>query len=157
MESGHMYEVEMKVGWVELNSCLSYWKINRQCLRWTKSGSIYRESECPRDFVTPWTVPGILQARILEWVAYPFSSGSSQPSYWTRVSCIAGGFFTTWATREAWKYLYTHVIQSYGDKYQRNHLLITESSYLRGPGKQGKQWHFWYMAIWFFKLYKALV
>ena len=34
-------------------------------------------------------------ARILEWVAYPFSSGSSQPRNWTRVSCIAGGFFTT--------------------------------------------------------------
>ena len=35
--------------------------------------------------------------RILEWVAYPFSSGSSQPRNRTRVSCIAGGFFTNWA------------------------------------------------------------
>ena len=34
--------------------------------------------------------------RILEWVAYPFSSGSSQPRNWTGVSCIAGGFFTNW-------------------------------------------------------------
>ena len=41
--------------------------------------------------------------RILEWVPYPFSSGSSQPRDWTRVSCIAGGFFTNWATREALK------------------------------------------------------
>ena len=39
--------------------------------------------------------------RILEWVAYPFSSGSSQPRNWTEVSCIAGGFFTNWAIREA--------------------------------------------------------
>ena len=39
--------------------------------------------------------------RILEWVAYLFSSGSSQPRNWTRVSCIAGGFFTNWAIREA--------------------------------------------------------
>ena len=39
--------------------------------------------------------------RILEWVAYPFSSGSSQPRDPTRVSYIAGGFFTSWATREA--------------------------------------------------------
>ena len=39
--------------------------------------------------------------RILEWVAYPFSSGSSQPRNRTRVSCIAGGFFTNWAVREA--------------------------------------------------------
>ena len=38
--------------------------------------------------------------RILEWVAYPFSNGSSQPRNWTRVSCIAGGFFTNWATSE---------------------------------------------------------
>jgi len=38
--------------------------------------------------------------RILEWVAYPFSRGSSQPRNWTRVSCIAGGFFTNWAIRE---------------------------------------------------------
>ena len=39
--------------------------------------------------------------RILEWVAYPFSSRSSQPRNWTGVSCIAGGFFTSWAIRKA--------------------------------------------------------
>ena len=39
--------------------------------------------------------------RILEWVAYPFSRGSSWPRNWTGVSCIAGKFFTNWATREA--------------------------------------------------------
>ena len=38
--------------------------------------------------------------RILEWVTYPFSRGSSQPRNRTRVSCIAGGFFTSWATRD---------------------------------------------------------
>ena len=42
--------------------------------------------------------------RILEWVAYPFSSGSSRPRNLTRVSCIAGGFFTNWATREAGRF-----------------------------------------------------
>ena len=41
------------------------------------------------------TVHGILQARILEWVAFPFSRGSSQPRYQTQVSGIAGGFFTS--------------------------------------------------------------
>ena len=45
---------------------------------------------------------GILQARLLEWVATPSSGGSSQPRNQTQVSCIAGRFFTTWATREAW-------------------------------------------------------
>ena len=39
--------------------------------------------------------------RTLEWVAYPFSSGSSQPRNLTGVSCIAGRFFTNWAIREA--------------------------------------------------------
>ena len=38
--------------------------------------------------------------RTLEWVAYTFSRGSSQLRNWTRVSCIAGRFFTSWATRE---------------------------------------------------------
>ena len=42
--------------------------------------------------------------RILEWVAYPFSSRSSRPRNWTGVSCIAGGFFPNWAIREAWKW-----------------------------------------------------
>ena len=39
--------------------------------------------------------------RILEWVAYHFSRGYSPSRKWTRVSCIAGGFFTSWATRES--------------------------------------------------------
>ena len=48
------------------------------------------------------SVHGILQARILEWVAIPFSRGSSWPRDWTWVPCIAGRFFTIWATREAY-------------------------------------------------------
>ena len=47
------------------------------------------------------SVLGILQARILEWVAIPFSRGSSRSRDQTQVSCIAGGFFTNWAIREA--------------------------------------------------------
>ena len=50
------------------------------------------------------TVHGILQARILEWVAVPFSRGSSQPRDRTQVSHIAGRFFTSRATREAQEY-----------------------------------------------------
>ena len=57
---------------------------------------------CVRIFVTPWAaVHGILPTRILEWGAFPFSRGSSQPRDQTQVSCIAGGFFTSWAIREA--------------------------------------------------------
>ena len=46
-------------------------------------------------------VHGIRQARILEWVAFPFSRGFSQPRDQTQVSLTAGGFITSWATREA--------------------------------------------------------
>ena len=48
-----------------------------------------------------YTVHGIFQARLLEWVAIPFSSGSSQPRDRTQVSLIAGGLFTSRATGEA--------------------------------------------------------
>ena len=73
---------------------------------------------------TPWTVThqaplsmGFLQARILEWVAIPFSRGSSQPRDQTRVSRFAGRFFTIWAIREAdpvelctsWQLSVTHI------------------------------------------------
>ena len=47
------------------------------------------------------TVHGILQARILKWVAFPFSRASSWPRNQTRVFCIAGRFFTNWGMREA--------------------------------------------------------
>ena len=59
-------------------------------------------------FVIPWTAArqaplsmGIIQARILEWIAMPSSSGSSQPRDRTQVSHIADRFFTIWTTREA--------------------------------------------------------
>ena len=48
-----------------------------------------------------YTVHGILQARILEWVAFPFSKGSSQGRDQTQVICTAGRFLTSWTTREA--------------------------------------------------------
>ena len=55
----------------------------------------------PMDCSLPGSsVHGILQARILEWVAVPFFSGSSQPEGWIQVSRFAGEFFTVWATRE---------------------------------------------------------
>ena len=57
-------------------------------------------------FATPWTVacqaPLSMEfSRVLEWLAIPFSRGSSHPRDWIQVSCIAGGFFTMWATKEA--------------------------------------------------------
>ena len=61
-------------------------------------------------------VCGILQPRILEWVATFFSRGSSQSRDWTWVSCFAGRFFTIWASREALHGYYTTI--------KGNHLLI---------------------------------
>ena len=62
-------------------------------VKWSESRSVVSNSL--------WLVHGILQARILEWVAFLFSRGSSQPRNRTGVSCIAGGFFTNWAIRKA--------------------------------------------------------
>ena len=45
------------------------------------------------------SVRGVFPARILGWIAIPFSRGSSWPRDRSRVSCIAGGFFPIWATR----------------------------------------------------------
>ena len=66
----------------------------------------YRTALVTQSCLTLWdppgsSVPGILQTRILEWVAIPSSKGSSQPRDWMQVSCTAGRFFTVWATREA--------------------------------------------------------
>ena len=56
----------------------------------------------PMDCSLPGSsIHGILQARILDWVAIPFSRGSSWFRDWTQVSCITGRFFTIWASREA--------------------------------------------------------
>ena len=66
-------------------------------------------------FVTPCTVDhraplsrGLLQARTLEWVAIPFSRGSSWPRDRTLVSCMAGRLFTVWAPRKAQKAILLH-------------------------------------------------
>ena len=56
----------------------------------------------PADGSTPGSsVHGLSQAGLLDWVAIPFSRGSSLPRDWTWVSGIAGELFTAWATREA--------------------------------------------------------
>ena len=60
------------------------------------------------------SVHGILQARILEWVAIPFSRESSWPRNWTQVLCTVGWFFSVWATREAqlsWNQASKHLLR----------------------------------------------
>ena len=57
-------------------------------------GKGYPLQDCGQQNSMDCIVLGILQARILEWVPFPFSKGSSQPRDQTQVSHIAGGFFT---------------------------------------------------------------
>ena len=81
-----------------------------------------------------YTVHGTLQAGILQWVAFPFSTGSSQPRNRTRVFCIAGRSFTNWAIREVsqqeWGQIHNQLktpgLQSerLGFKFHLFHLLI---------------------------------
>ena len=82
------------------------WKLLIQkdtCLPWSevKWSELQVAKLCPALWPHALYSLGILQARILEWVAFPFSRGSSQPRDRTQASHIAGRFFTSWATREA--------------------------------------------------------
>ena len=91
--------------WTKITT--SCWTTNdRQMLKWSE---VKVTQSCPTlchpmDYrVHGIIVHGILLARILEWVAFPFSRGSSQPRDQTQVSHIAGRFFTSWGSREAQK------------------------------------------------------
>ena len=92
--------------WRFKNWSLVYLKcMNFRCTaKWfnyaSASHSVVSNSLRPQDY----TVHGILQARILELAAFPFSRGSSKSRDRTQISCIAGGFFTSGATREAQEY-----------------------------------------------------
>ena len=75
--------------------------LQAKCESESVSRSVMSDSEHHGDCSLPgFSVHEILQARILEWIAMPFSRGSAQPRDWTQVSCIMGGFFTLWATSE---------------------------------------------------------
>ena len=76
------------------------WGISLICLKVKVKAALSRAWH----FASQWTVHGILQDRIPEWVAYPFSKGSPQLRDQTQVFYIAGRFFTSWATREAQDY-----------------------------------------------------
>ena len=78
--------------------------VNKNFCSWSTQCAVHSRSAVS-DSAPLWTVArqaplsmGILQTRILEWVAMPSSRGSSQPKDQTQVSCTAGRFFTIWAT-----------------------------------------------------------
>ena len=82
-------------------------------IKWSENHSDVSDSLRPDPM--DHTVHGILKVRILEWVAFPFSNGSSQPRDQTQVSHIAGRILTNWATREAQEYWSGQPIPSPGD------------------------------------------
>ena len=106
-----------------LNVLIAHTHINGNCVRWwmwsfyygnhlaTYEVKVLVAQSCltlwdPMDCSPPGSfVHGILQARILEWVAILFSRRSPRPRDQTRVSCMSGRFFTIWATREAATYM----------------------------------------------------
>ena len=91
----------------------------------SESGSVVSDSLQPRGLSPPgFSVHGILQARILQWVAIPFCRGSSQPRDRTEVSCLSGRFFTIWATREASKKLTSYSVCLSEDTFTRIPFII---------------------------------
>ena len=72
------------------------WELDHKESCERESNSVLSNSLWPHGLLI---VHGLLQARVLEWVAFPFSRGSSQPRDWTQVSCIIGGLFTSWALK----------------------------------------------------------
>ena len=103
MFSSEMYDVQYINR--SLNQCIpGAYKILNQ------SRSVVFDSLRPNG-----TVHGILQARILEWAAVPFSRGSSQPRDGTQVSSIVGRFFTSWVTREVQEYWTRYPLPSPAD------------------------------------------
>ena len=94
-----MWELDHKEGWVLKNWCFWIVVLEKVKVKITQS---CRTLWDPMDCSLPGScVREILQARVLEWVAYPFSRGSSWCRIRTSISCIAGRFFTPWATRGA--------------------------------------------------------
>ena len=133
-------------------------KIKKQCNVWKVK--VLVTQLCPTLFNPLYCSPpgsfvhGILQARILRWVAYPFSRGSSQPRDQTWVSYTAGRFFTIWATWEAQGNVYVyqipilytmHILQFYVNYASVNHVwmwgLGCEESWVM------KNWCFWTVVL----------
>ena len=120
-EAHHLWKMgeEWKCIWLhnqKHSSSLTYrqmfcvvWFEHSNCLHITVNVLMKRKVEVTQSCLTlcdpmDCTVHGILQGRILEWVDFPFSRGSSKPRDRTQVSHIADGFFTSWTTREAQEY-----------------------------------------------------
>ena len=92
----HLHKVLEQAMEIRMVVASGVWRVG-----WERpEGTFWRWCEVKWKSFSPidYTIHVILQSRILERVAIPFSRASSQSRDWTRLSCIAGGFFTSWAT-----------------------------------------------------------
>ena len=103
---------------------------------------------CPTScHLIDYTLHGILQARILEWLAIPFSRESFQPRDQTQVSHIAGRFFISWATREAPK-LTTYQKNCHFEESSSLILLNNNESFFDWIMTCNKKWTVYYHQPW---------
>ena len=86
------------------------------------------------------SVRGILQARILEWIAISFSRGSSWPRDWSWVSCIASRFFYHWATRETLNNFKVYLCTSYYTKSTVERRLQVQTSKCQSFQEASGEW-----------------
>ena len=93
-------------GWISLQSKGLSRVFSNTTVKWSEVSQSCPTLCDPIDCCLPGSsIHGIFQARVLEWVAISFSTGSSWPKDWTLVSYIPGRHFNLWATREAHIYL----------------------------------------------------
>ena len=103
--------IEFYIGFI--NFLLSYYNRSQKCI---ESVLVTQSclTVCDPTVCSPLgsSVHGISQARMLEWVAIPFSRGSSQPRDQTQVSCIAGEFLAIWATGKPPKWIFINALKT---------------------------------------------
>ena len=103
--------IEFYIGFI--NFLLSYYNRSQKCI---ESVLVAQSclTVCNPTVCSPLdsSVHGISQARILEWVAIPFSRGSSQPRDQTQVSCIGGEFLAIWATGKPPKWIFFNALKT---------------------------------------------
>ena len=98
---------------------------------WKKGPSVVSDSLRPMDCSLPGSsVHGIFQVRILEWVAISFSRRSSQSRDRTQVSCIAGGFVTTWAMKEDQENIRVQLFQIVRKEYYKKLIYKFEDDHM---------------------------
>ena len=141
--SGTLASSSRTAGWHQRKT---YCLVQRWGSRKLSQGVMCLVAQSCLTLCNPWTAcqaplsMEILQARILEWVAYPFSRGSSQPRNQTRVSLIVGRFFTSWAISIFPEVLTWNIHQNESQKENRETSEMCNQALLSVPWTREKWW-----------------